>query len=244
MTCDQLREEYDLYALGLADPEQSREIAAHLRSDCSNCVPAVGQSLALAAELSYLAPQVNPPDHLRNRIIAAVNPAFYQQQPRRAFGWSLVWGAVSALLLALVVLLGLQTRRLGVLRLEDSNRLRSALVLLSAPDSQEINFGTDRALPPRGRVVINRREGVVLIASNLPVVQPGKSFELWLISKDGAPLASGSFRAASDGSGFIFHPGHVPDNLGAVAVTVEDEAGVPAPTTKPIIVAPATAAGA
>ena len=88
-------------------------------------------------------------------------------------------------------------------------------------------------------MVINRRRGVVLIASNLPQVEEGKTFEMWLIPKGGAPVPGGLFRAGNDGTGLFIHTGNIPENLAAVAVTVEDEAGAQAPTTKPIIAAPA-----
>ena len=244
MTCDELREDYDTYALGCDREPVSSEIREHLRDNCPNCVPGIGRSLALATQMSSLAGEVNPPARLRKRILALVNPAVFEERPRGLSAWSLVWGATSALLLAVAILLGAQASHLGELRRSDAARLESALAVMSAPDSQDVTFGTERNLPPRGRVVINRRRGVVLIASHLPAIEAGKSFELWLIPKGGAPIASGTFRAGDDGTGLAIRTGGVPDNLSVVAVTVEDEAGVAAPTSKPIIAATAAAAGA
>lgn len=241
MTCDELRDDYDFYALGFDDEPESSEIRAHLLRNCPNCVPGVAGSLALVGRMAALAQPVEPPARLRKRILAAVNPSLLEERPRSRFGWSLVWGAASAILLAVAVLLGAQARHLGELRRAETARLEAALAVMSAPDSQDVTFGTSRDLPPRGRVVINRRRGVVLIASNLPQVSAGKAFELWLIPKGSAPLARGVFRAGSDGTGLAIWNGPIPENLAVVAVTVEDEAGVSAPTTKPIIAATAAA---
>ena len=238
MTCEELRDEYDIYALGIDEEPESSQIREHLRRDCPNCVAGIRDSLSLAAQMSSLAQLVDPPARLRKRIIAAVNPALLERGAQGArFGWHLVWGATAMVLLATAAVLGFQVRDLSALRRADTARLENALTVLSAPDSQDVSFGTDRALPPRGRVVVNRRHGVVLIASNLPPIAAGKAFELWLIPKGGQPIASGMFRAGADGTGLAIQTGAVPENLGVVAVTVEDESGVTAPTTKPIIAA-------
>ena len=243
MTCEELREDYDVYALGFDEGPESTEIREHLRRNCPRCVPGVSHSLAFVAQMASMVTLVNPPARLRKRIVAAVDPTLFEEPRRGFFGWSLVWGTASALLLAVAVLLGLQARHLGELRRTESARLESALSVMSAPDSQDVTFGTNHDQPPRGRVVINKNRGVVLIASNLPPVDEGKACELWLIPKGGAPIPSGMFRPDNDGNGIVIRTGKVPENLGVIAVTVEDEAGVPAPTTKPIIAAPTAAAG-
>ncbi len=244
MTCEQLRDGYDTFALGFDEGSESAEIREHIRRDCPNCVPGVRNSLTLVAHLGSLAKTVEPPARLRKRIIAAVDPRILEEKsstsPRRGFGWSLIWAATSVFLLAVAALLGWQSRQLSQLRHADVARMSNALSILSSPDSQDISFGTNRNLPPRGRVVINRSRGVVLIASNLPRLENGKAFELWLIPKGAQPIAAGMFEAQSDGTGIAIQTGTVPENLGVVAVTVEDAGGVSAPTTKPIIAAAAS----
>lgn len=237
MNCDQLREGYDTFALGFDEGPESAEIREHVRRDCPNCIPGIRESLMLLTQMVSLAKSVEPPARLRKRIIAAVDPTLLEAKPRASFGWSLVWAATSVFLLAVAALLGLQTRQLSQLRRADAARVSDALNILSAPDSQDVSFGTNRNLPPRGRVVINRHRGVVLIASNLPKLEEGKTFEMWLIPKGAQPIAAGTFAAASDGTGIAIQNGLVPDNLGIVAVTVENAGGVSAPTTKPIIAA-------
>ena len=43
MTCDELRQDYTSYALGIADDPERSEIAAHLARECPNCVPGMRQ---------------------------------------------------------------------------------------------------------------------------------------------------------------------------------------------------------
>ncbi len=243
MTCNELREDYDAFALGTIDDPESGEIRSHIRRNCPNCVPGVQNSLRLIAQMGVLANQVEPPSRLRKRILAAVKPSLLDVPERSRFGWGMIWAAASVFLLAVSVLLGLQSRHLSALRRDEAARLERALSVMSASDSKDVTFGTNRNLPPRGRVVINGKRGVVLIASNLPPLPPGKAFELWLIPRGAKPIPSGLFRDEGDGTGIAIQTGQLPADLATVAVTIEDEGGVPAPTSTPIIAANTEPAG-
>jgi len=62
---------------------------------------------------------------------------------------------------------------------------------------------------------------------------------MWIIPKGGAPRPAGLFQPASDATAMHIEPGPVDvAATAAVAVTVEDEAGAPQPTSQPLIVAP------
>jgi anti-sigma-K factor RskA len=79
---------------------------------------------------------------------------------------------------------------------------------------------------------------VLLIASNLPPVAPGKIYEMWVIPKGGKPAPAGLFRSSADGTAVHVQQGPVDVSAtAAVAVTLEDEAGATAPTSQPFIVA-------
>jgi anti-sigma-K factor RskA len=88
-------------------------------------------------------------------------------------------------------------------------------------------------------VFVHARLGVLLVASNLPPAAAGRIYQMWLIPKGGAPRPAGLFQSEPAGTALHILSGPVdPATLGAVAVTVEPEAGSPAPTSTPIIVAP------
>jgi anti-sigma-K factor RskA len=86
---------------------------------------------------------------------------------------------------------------------------------------------------------VHQRLGVLLLASNLPQPPSGKTWELWLILKDDpAPKPAGLFQSDPQGNALYLMPGPVAASTAAVAVTLEPDSGSPAPTTKPVIVAP------
>ena len=65
---------------------------------------------------------------------------------------------------------------------------------------------------------------------------------MWVIPKAGKPVAAGMFQSNTDGSAMHVRPGTVDiQATGAIAVTVEDQAGADQPTTTPLIMAPVEA---
>jgi anti-sigma-K factor RskA len=109
---------------------------------------------------------------------------------------------------------------------------------LNQPDARQVVFGVGAPQPPRGRVFVDARRGVLLLASNLPPAPEGKAYEMWVIPKSGNPLPAGLFQSATDGTALHVLSGPVDVTAaGAIAVTLEPAAGVPQPTTKPVIVA-------
>jgi Anti-sigma-K factor rskA len=115
--------------------------------------------------------------------------------------------------------------------------VRSALTLLNMPNTREVVFGSGPAQPPRGRIFVNRQQGVLFMASNLPPTPSGSIYELWLIPRGGNPVPSGLFQSDAQGNALFVRSGLVDPNTSAVAVSVEPQAGSTAPTTKPLIVA-------
>ena len=49
MSCEDFRDDFEMYALGVLDPEQKAEIDAHLRTGCANCEAALKDALAVNA---------------------------------------------------------------------------------------------------------------------------------------------------------------------------------------------------
>jgi anti-sigma-K factor RskA len=75
-----------------------------------------------------------------------------------------------------------------------------------------------------------QRRRAVLLASGLQPAPPGKRYEVWVIA-GGAPVPSGLFQADARGSAVAELPWQ--EQTAAVrtfAVTLEPEAGTPAPT--------------
>jgi hypothetical protein len=80
-----------------------------------------------------------------------------------------------------------------------------------------------------------------MYAHGLQKLEPGRAYELWLVTAD-AKIPAGTFKPSSDGSA-VFSATYAlqPAELKAIAVTEEPEAGVPAPTGAIILLGSASA---
>ena len=240
MNCSDLRDHYELFVLGLADEPERSEIREHLNRGCDICMAETRKAMELTALMGASAAPVAPSPKLRRRILASVG-----YEPR-SFLWLPLAGAVAVLSLFAAVYFngrenqyaqeaaGLreQLRRQTI----DLTRLNEAFAILSGPETTVTTFGAGPQ-PPRGKVFINPRQGVLLIASNLPPAPAGKMYEMWMIPKGGKPAPAGLFQSRADGGAMHVQLGPVDVAAGAVAVTLENEGGAPQPTSTPLFVA-------
>ena len=182
-----------------------------------------------------MAEPLEPPKHLRDRVLASV------RSRKQSIGWMYAVGGLAAACALLLVYALWSTNTSRSLREEiaaltqERDQLRSAVEVLSRPDTRMVQFGKENAA--HGRVFLSRNGGVVFAGSQLPQLASDKTFQLWLIPATGAPRSAGLFRANAQGGFVNVVPG--PLNLAqiqAVAVSVEPRQGSPAPTTTPILV--------
>jgi hypothetical protein len=245
MTCEELRDFYELYALGVLEAEEQSALEEHLARGCETCSQGLLRARALNAAMLTFIPEERPSSKLRHRVLGMVGA----ERPR----WTWAAAIAAACALALAVWLGTEERdrtrelagaRQDLLRITgERDRLNQALAFLQQPETKAVGFGRGQTAPPKGYVFVNQTMGVMLIASNLPQAGTGKTYEMWVIPKgpDGkatAPRPAGLFQ--SDGSrGLHILSGPIdPTMIAAIAVTLEPEAGSPAPTSTPMIVAP------
>ena len=87
-------------------------------------------------------------------------------------------------------------------------------------------------------------DGSVRIAMrDLPATSGDQVYEAWVIGGDGVPVALGSFKVGATGTAY-FEGGGLPTEPGIVlALTLEPRPGATAPSTTPVSVGVATAAG-
>jgi hypothetical protein len=227
MTCEELRDEYGAYALGIAEDPERAEIAGHLARNCSDCVLGVRKAMAMVTAMSGMDTPVEPPKDLRGRVIGMVE----RGNKRRSFpGFVLPWAACAALAVTLLAVV-LPSRRPN----PDTAKLAQALAILNDPETKQVTFG-ETARPSRGRVFVSGEKGVLFIGASLPSIAPGKAFELWVIPAKGNPVPAGTFRREADATAVYVRPGPVQGDAAAMAVTVEPEGGSPQPTTTPFLV--------
>ena len=244
MNCEELKELFELYSLGLLEGEERKEVEAHLERNCSTCRQSLKNAISLNTLLIGSVPDVKPPRGLRHRILVTVGVH------RTRWAWVGVLAAAS--LLVITLWLGNEERQRGTDLAEarknilevaaQRDQLEQAMRILDQPETIQVTFGKGLPQPPRGNVFVHSKLGVVLIASNLPRLASGRIYEMWLIPKGGAPRPAGLFQSTEARSALHILSGPVDvSSLGAVAVTVEPAAGSSAPTTQPLIVAAAGA---
>jgi anti-sigma-K factor RskA len=234
---------YELYALGLLEPEQMAEVRRRIDAGEPEAVAGFRKASMLVSSLAYVSPEMKPSARLRRRLLVAAGA------PERRFGWEWIAGLVAACLVLGVVSFNMmqdverRQREIADLRtrLASSEALvaqaRDLYDFLRQPSTVQVRFGDGQPTPPRGQVFLNRERGVLLFAGNLPQMPAGKVFEMWLVPKNGgAPVPAGLFRS-ENGQGVHLRPGAVDlSQVAAVAVTLEPEAGSTTPTL-PILLA-------
>ena len=226
MTCEELRDDYELYAMGLLDEPSRTEIRAHLESGCATCTAGMKVAREILSGLAAAVPLVDPPRRLRARVLASVGTV--------QRNWAPVWLALAAGLVIGAFLFGYRTQQMD----REMAVLHEMLGILNEPEARQVTFGEGVPKPPRGRVFVHPNRGVLLLASNLPRAPEGKIYEMWVIPKAGNPVPAGLFQSSTEGTAIHLHRGGVDlGATGAVAVTLEPAGGVPAPTTQPLIVA-------
>ena len=240
MTCRELQDAYELYALGVLEGEEKAEIDAHLARGCETCRQGLADARALNAALLSFVPEEYSSARLKRRVMEGIGV--------RHPGWGWMGAFAAALMLIVALWLAVQERerttqlaeaRRTVLQVSgERDRLTQALQFLSDPQTVPASFGKGPAAPPRGYVFLHPQLGVLLIASNLPAAGQGKAYEMWVIPKGGAPRPAGLFQSEGARAVHILNGPIDLATLGVVAVTVEPEAGSPAPTSQPIIAAP------
>ncbi len=253
MNCEELKDLYELYAMGVVDAAEKRAIDEHLANSCPVCTPAVKQARRLVSSLALAAPPAEPPKLLRERVMDSVVPL--PEKPTSVTWLTHAWATLAVLMLGAVIWFVFANQRLememarlnrSVAEAKTANAelaarnqvLTSALALVILPEARQLAFGSSDRQPPRGRIWIHPDRGVLLLASNLPPAPAGKAYEMWVVPRGAPPLPAGLFN--SDQQGFAAHVWPQPVNVAAtsaIAVTLEQAAGAPAPTSAPIITA-------
>jgi anti-sigma-K factor RskA len=234
------------YALDSLDGSERAGFEAHLRS-CLACRADVKEFRSVVGVLGHAASSVVPPAALRERILASARAA--RPSGLRRTGFPLAWFAVAASL-GVAVLGGLAYRAERARGIELASDLAFARVELAGRDSLLGSFMgpevhvVSLGLPgrkPSARVFWNHTRNIfVVTAFDIPPAPTGKTYQLWAITKDKAPMSMGTFNTDRDGRATTVVPVDVQvlaagfiDNC---ALTIEPSGGSPQPTEQPRMV--------
>jgi hypothetical protein len=242
MTCEELREMYELYALGVLDGPEQEELYEHLGRQCPNCTAGVRRAAQFNAAVLSLTPERAPAIKLRRRILASVGAE------SRSWGWWPAWALLTGALLVTVVwsqMRGqrdfeeLRNVRSQVAKLErDVAEKDRVLSFLDSPETKVVGFAGKAERPPKVNFFVNPQRGVLMIASYLPGLERGRTYQMWVIPKGQNPVPAGLFTVGGAGTAIHLQSGPVDvANTAAVAISVEPEGGSAQPTTTPVVVA-------
>lgn len=245
MNCDQLRNLFELYSLGLLDATEKQEIDAHLNRGCEICQGSLRNALGIHALFLSATPDVVPPSRLRRRVLASIG------LERSSWTWLAALAAAAMLLIMLWMSVQERDRtaqlaeaRRTIIQMDtDHDHLMKALSFLNQPETKEIRFGLGDLVHPRGNILINPKLGVLFSASNLPTLPSGKTYEMWVIPKSAAPRPAGLFQPDASHTALHLLTGPLDlSNIEAIAISVEPSSGSSAPSTTPLLTAAFTGA--
>jgi anti-sigma-K factor RskA len=108
---------------------------------------------------------------------------------------------------------------------------RAVVVVLNASDLVRVDLAGQPVAPlAMARAFWSRSRGLVFTASRLPPLPAGRTYQLWVVTAQ-APVGAGLLKPEVDGGAHAVFM--TPSNLAkpvAIALTIEPEGGVPAPT--------------
>ena len=241
---EQFADDLALLALEALQGDERVTLEKHLEG-CSSCRSELERLRGDMALLALSASGPAPPRRSRERLLKAIakEPRAQKIGAARRSSWTLLpWLAAAALLLV-AGFFWQQSDRLAqrVARLQDESarqqaqleRAREVVSTLTSTDALRVTLVAAQAPPqPQGKAIyVRERSSLIFLASNMPALPPQRSYELWLIPTNGAPIPAGMFKPDARGSATVVEP-PLPGGVEAkaFAITVEPEQGSSAPT--------------
>jgi anti-sigma-K factor RskA len=246
---EQYADDLALYALDALTGEERMKVAQHV-STCTSCRAELERLRGDMALLALSATGSRPPQRARKRLLDAVASEAQVQRarsksvttPRRAW-WGWIGWAAAAVAVVFAFSLWRETsslhRMLASAKEEAAENarqleaLRKIAMPIIEPEAQRVTLVAQKTSPqPQGKAFyLRRRNSLVFIANNMPVLPGEKAYELWLIPKTGNPIPAGVFKPDASGSATVVNP-PLPAGVEAkaFAITVENQAGSATPT--------------
>jgi anti-sigma-K factor RskA len=240
---EQFAELTGLYVLDALTDAERAAFEAHA-AGCARCMTEIRELRRTSDALALSAPPAVPSPAVRERLMAAIGIGSIRgagapgvnkdgvgaagvENVRGARAPIAPWLAAAAALALAVALAGY------VVELRRGARSEQLIAaVLAAPDLARIDLvGQPTAPSASARAFWSRSRGLVFTASNLPVAPAGRVYQLWVLSSQPAPTSAGLLKP--DASGRVTATFNTPADLPqpvAMAVTLEPEGGVPAPT--------------
>ena len=214
------------YVLGALPADERAAFEVHLAS-CSRCTAEVRALRPVSDALGQSSLPIDPPPGVRaalTQAITAANAASDTASTRTT------WPAWLAIAATLALAAGAGWYAINTRRESDRDRLINSV--LAAPDLARIDLSGQPVAPSAtARAYWSRSNGLVVLASNLPPLPAGRIYQLWVLTKEPAPMSAGLLQPDRDGHALmtVVTPVDMPAPV-AMAVTIEPAGGVTAPT--------------
>jgi anti-sigma-K factor RskA len=250
---EELRNQLGAYVLGALAPAEQAEVRAHL-AECEECAAEVRALRPVVDALARTVEPVDPPAAVRQRLLSSIAAAAVPaaNPPATTTSRSVLPWLAAAASLVLAAALGVYASQLRgrVRTLEQA--LREAILLvqagerqtaqarlvatnaqrqlsvIAAPDVAQVALKGQAAAPQASaRALWSRSRGLLLSASNLPALPPGRTYQLWVISGKMPPISDG-WLFKTDASGDVMTMFTTPASLPAptaMAVSIEPDGG-------------------
>jgi hypothetical protein len=253
---DEAFAELGALALGALDPNEEREVMGHV-AECREC----REELEVLREITSSMPVepslgTMPPDRSAEIRASLVERASSESVQRPA---SNLWKVLSVAATIAVAVLGAAWYREYQANIAMGTRIAAAnatadslalavrekedqLAAMTGPGVSVVELSSSATRAPAARMFWDRTTNRwTMYAHRLPALQPGRAYELWLVTAD-TKIPAGTFKPGADGSATFTAVYELrPEDLKAIAVTEEPEAGVPSPTGPIILLGTAEA---
>ncbi len=241
-------------------------VRARLLARASADAAAHSVSAASPAASEETAPSVAAPSAPPTLTVSSAKPAdsvrvaVDRPVPRNTAAWWVAGLSSLAAAACLLLVLRAQTERASLQsmvatlessRAADQAKLDSLAVALSereqqllsvtGPDVAVVELASTASLPPAGRMFWDRASARwTFVANNLPQLEAGRTYQLWLVTAN-AKISAGTFTPDASGIAVVRATYELPRSaLAAVAVTEEAEGGAPQPTGAILLVGSTT----
>jgi anti-sigma-K factor RskA len=259
---DQFRDLIEAYAIGSLDASERAALEAHLAGGCDECAKALDEARWLVSQLAYLAPNAEPSDMLKGRLLQTLraetgSSAASQSSVRHTpIPWWL-WAGVAALLLFSVYSAWNERKlRNEIANLQQQTEAQQAerqkleqeitaaktqaheAMIWSDPKSKKIMLPAKDPTMPQLEAMWHPDMGLVVRGWKVPNPGDKRVLQLWLIPKKpgSKPMPSVTFWPDAKGtfSAMVENPPDAMSDTQALAITEEPVGGSSQPTGTPM----------
>jgi hypothetical protein len=246
VNCAERKDLVLLHAFGQLDPAEESQLVSHLRDGCPRCLGELTAARTIAGHVALVVPPVAPSTAAKERLFERLNgrdktPLRFTRRWPMAVTAALLAASVTAVAILIPARRGVEALR-GELAAARDN----AAALATRAAKAE---ATVRSLGARAQLVASLgssgpQQGATgrlfrdastgtwhIFVSHMAPTNPGRTYELWLITPDQKKLPAGTFDVGAEGDAAL--DVELPKDLGEVAVaaiTEEPAGGVPQPT--------------